>query len=135
MLTLLLFREKSSIIRKLAKTNFGIPLPVFSLNTTHKSNPMRHFAANLPRAWESSNYLTSSPQKALHADQNGDRAKFKLVLKASFERRKRNIYYKRTFFCAKTLLFGRYFLREWRFPLSTRTGDKCENKLVWYGPI
>ena len=49
------------IIRKLVKANFGILFPVFSLNTTLKSNAMRHFAANLPRARESSNHLTSSP--------------------------------------------------------------------------
>ena len=64
---------------------------VFSLNTTLKSNAMRHFAANLPRAWESSNPLTSSPQTALRADQNGDRGKFELVLKASLEKPKRKI--------------------------------------------
>ena len=58
---------------------------VFSLNTTLKSKAMRHFAANLPRAWESSNNLTSSPQRALRADQNSDRGKFELVLKAFLE--------------------------------------------------
>ena len=38
-----------------------------------------------------SNHLTSSPQRALRGDQNGDRGKFELVLKASLERPKRKI--------------------------------------------
>ena len=79
------------IIQKLVKTNFRILFPIFSLDTTLKSNAMLHFEANLLRAWESSNHLTSSPQRTLRADENGDCRKLKLVLKAPFERQKRKI--------------------------------------------
>ena len=56
------------------------------------------------RATRTSNHLTSSPQRALRADQNGDHGKFELVLKASLERPKRKSWSERTFFCAKNLL-------------------------------
>ena len=91
------------IIRKHVKTHFGILFPVFTLNTTLKSNAMRHFAANFPRAWESRNHLTSSPQRALRANQNGHRGEVRTrLLRGEKEKSKtkehfsvRKIYFRR----------------------------------------
>ena len=53
-----------------------------------------------------SNHIASSPQRALHAEENGGRVKFEpIILLASFERLKKKLK-KRTFFCAKNFFLG-----------------------------
>ena len=59
------------------------------------------------------------------ADQNGNRGKFELVLKASLERQKKKKSKAREHFSVRKIYFWRlkedferfFFLKEWRFPL------------------
>ena len=54
---------------------------------TIRSLLTKRWPEHMRTTW-TSNHLTSSPQRALRADQNGDRGKFELVLKASLRGQK-----------------------------------------------
>ena len=112
------------IIRKLVKANFGILFPVFSLNTTLKSNAMRHFAANLHgnRATILRHHPREPCAPIKMATAGSSNSSWRPLLRGQKEKSKA-----REHFCVRKIYFwrlkehfGRSFLKEWRFPLTIK---------------
>ena len=110
------------IIRKLVKVNFGILFPVFSLNTTLKSNAMWHFAANLHG--NRATILRHHPREPCApiklAIAGSSNSSWKPLLRSQKEKSKPREHFsvRKIYFWRLEEHFRRYFLKEWRFPLK-----------------